>query len=209
MTDNESLSEKLKKAEVFGEFCELMFAHEVGYSELLEQLEKWSISSSMGALSRFKSSHIGQWSMDRAKKEERDFLLQHGADLDEVTRNLVAVRIFQAAANPNTSSKDVLKIKDMLLREAQMKQDLKKLEQELGIKTRALDQKDELIDMQLRKISALEEQANATKKIAENAKAALTSGGMDEATRQQLMEEMDRMILGTTAAKAKKEEAKA
>jgi hypothetical protein len=183
MTDNESLSEKLKKAEVFGEFCELMFAHEVGYSELLEQLEKWSISSSMGALSRFKSSNIGQWSMDRAKREERDFLIQHGADLDEVTRNLVAVRIFQAAANPNTSSKDVLKIKDMLLREAQMKQDLKKLEQELGIKTRALDQKDTIIQMQLDKIAEMKAEAERQRIAAEEAMLKATKdGGMTDET---------------------------
>jgi hypothetical protein len=71
--DNESLHDKLKRAEVLEEFLELMFAHEQHYDELLEQLEKWGISSSMGALSRFKASHIGHWSMERAKNEERDF----------------------------------------------------------------------------------------------------------------------------------------
>jgi hypothetical protein len=154
--DNESLADKLKAKQVFEEFVELMFGLETEYADLLEQLEKWGISSSMGALSRFKASHLGWWSMERAKKQERDFLTQHGANLDEVTRNMIAVRIFQAAANPNTTNKDVLKIKEMLLREAQMKQDLKKLEQELALKTRALDQKDEQIELLRRRIEAAE-----------------------------------------------------
>lgn len=156
MTDNESLASKLKTKQVFDEFVELMFGLETEYTDLLEQLEKWGISSSMGALSRFKASHVGWWSMERAKREERDFLTQHGANLDEVTRNMIAVRIFQAAANPNTTNKDVLKIKDLLLREAQMKQDLQKLEQDNELKTRALDQKDEQIAQAERKIAAQE-----------------------------------------------------
>lgn len=72
---------------------------------------------------------------------------------------------------------------------------------------RALAQVQRKLDHAERRVAALEEQAAATKKAAENAKAALKSGGMDEATRLRLMEEMDRMILGTNAAKAKKQEA--
>lgn len=190
--DNESLADKLKAKEVFDEFVELMFGLETEYSELLERLEKWGISSSMGALSRFKASHVGWWSMERAKKQERDFLTQHGANLDQVTLNMIAVRIFQAAANPNTTNKDVIKIKEMLLREAQMKQDLKKLEQELALKTRALDQKDEQIDMQRRKIEALEAQANAAaeklNELRDPSKAA------DPEMRQRILDEVDRAM---------------
>lgn len=158
-TDNEHLRDKLKSADVLDEFIELMFDHETPYAELLEQLEKWGISSSMGALSRFKRSHMSAWSMQRAQREEREFLEKHGANLDEVTRNMVAVRIFNASANPNTSTKDVLKMKDLLIREAQMKQDAEKLKLDNEHKTRALEQKDKLIELQTRKIEALEAQA--------------------------------------------------
>lgn len=167
--DNEWLADKLKAKEVFEEFVELMFGLEIEYAELLEQLEKWGISSSMGALSRFKRSHIGPWSMDRAKREEREFLAKHGADLDEVTRNMIAVRIFQASANPNTSNKDVLKIKDLLLREAQMRQDLKKLEQDLSLKTRALEQRDEEITMMREKLEAMKTKLKDADDVAQDA----------------------------------------
>ena len=42
---------------------------------------------------------------------------------------------------------------------------------------------------------------NAAPDAAKKTKEALKSGGMDEATRQQLMLEMDRMILGKTPEK--------
>lgn len=128
-TDNDSLRDKLKAADVLDEFQELMFAHEMHYEELLEQLEKWGISSSMGALSRFKASHIGPWSMERAKNEERDFLEKNGADLDEATRRMIASRIFQAAANPNTTTKDVLRMKDLEVSMAKLRHDSVRLEQ--------------------------------------------------------------------------------
>lgn len=79
-------------------------------------------------------------------------------------------------------------------------------QKEIEQRDTTIRQKDKQIDMQKRKIEALEAQAAATKKVAENAKEALKSGGMDEAKRKLLMEEMDRMILGTNAARAKKEE---
>jgi len=159
--DNQWLRDKLKAADVLDEFIELMFDHEQTYAELLEQLEKWGISSSMGALSRFKRSHMSAWSMDRAKREDKDFLEKHGADLEDITRRMVQTRIFNASANPNTSTKDVLKMKDLLIREAQMKQDAAKLKQDNEHKTKALEQKDKLIEMQERKIAALEAQRTA------------------------------------------------
>lgn len=169
-TDNEWLLDKLKAADVLDEFIELMFDHEQSYAELLEQLEKWKISSSMGALSRFKRRHMSAWSMDRARREEREFLEKNGANLDEVTRNMVALRIFNASANPNTSTKDVLKMKDLLIREAQMKQDAEKLKQDNEHKTRALEQKQELIEFQRREIEALEAQKKAAEDILNSTK---------------------------------------
>ena len=182
-SDNESLASKLKAKEVFEEFVELMFGLETEYTELLEQLEKWDISSSMGSLSRFKGSHKGWWCMERAKREEREFLTQHGDNLDDVTRNMVKVRIFQAAANPNTTNKDVLKIKDLLLREAQMKQDLVKLQQDNDLKTRAMDQKDEVIQMQRDKIAEMKAEAERQRLAAEEAiTKANKDGGMTDET---------------------------
>jgi hypothetical protein len=161
MSDNQWLRDKLKDADVLDEFTELMFDHELTFADLLQKLETWNISSSMGALSRFKRSHMSEWSMQRAQREEREFLEKHGANLDDVTRNMVAVRIFNASANPNTSTKDVLKMKDLLIREAQMKQDAEKLKLDNEHKTKALEQKQELIEFQRRKIEALEAQRTA------------------------------------------------
>lgn len=120
--DNESLHDKLKSKEVLGEFMELMFAHERSYEELLEELEKWGISSSLGALSRFKASHKSEWSMERAKREHSEFLALHGMELDEVTRQMTAVNIFNIAANPNTPHKVVLKMRDQEIKLAMLKQ---------------------------------------------------------------------------------------
>jgi hypothetical protein len=181
--DNESLHEKLKRAEVLEEFLELMFAHEQHYDELLEQLEKWGISSSMGALSRFKASHIGPWSMERAKNEERDFLERHGADLDEATRRMIAQRVFQLAANPNTSSKDVLKMKDLLLREANMKLDIQRLENDIRQKDKALEQKDRALEQAERKVAAQE-------KLISEAKETLNKKGLSDEDRAVAMRRM-------------------
>jgi uncharacterized protein (DUF3084 family) len=71
---------------------------------------------------------------------------------------------------------------------------------ELEQRDKTIAQKDEVIEMQRRKIEALEAQAEAAKKAAEKTKEALKSGGMDEATRKALMEEMDQMILGVKKA---------
>lgn len=156
---NESLAERLNKAEVYDEFCALMFDQRMHYDELLEQLEKWGISSSLGALSRFKGTHRGHWALERAKREEKEFLSTHGAELDESTRKLVAMRIFQDAASPETSTKDVLRMRDQELQMAKLKQDAVKLEQA----ERKLSQAQELIDIQKRKIEALEARENETK----------------------------------------------
>lgn len=126
---NEPLAERLLKLEVYEEFCALIFDQRMHYEELLVALEKWGISSSLGALSRFKASHRGPWAMERAKREEREFLTQHGAELDDTTRRLVAMRIFQDAASPETTTKDVLRMRDQEIQMARLKQDAVKLEQ--------------------------------------------------------------------------------
>jgi hypothetical protein len=183
MTDNESLASKLKTKEVFDEFVELIFGLETDYEELLEQLEKWGISSSMGALSRFKASHIGAWSLERAKEAEREFLKEHGPNLDDVTRGLIAVRIFNAAANPNTATRDVLKIKEVLLREAGLKQEIKKLEQDNELKTRALDQKDQTIALMREKMDQMKAEQERQRQAAEDAiTRANQDGGMTDET---------------------------
>lgn len=157
---NESLFERLDKARVYDEFCALMFDQRMTYEELLEQLEKWGISSSLGALSRFKGSHRGPWAMERAKREEKEFLTTHGAELDETTRKLIAMRIFQDAASPETSTKDVLRMKDQEIQMAKLRQDAVKLE----MAERRLAQLQQLIDIQERKIKTMEDREEDTKK---------------------------------------------
>lgn len=200
---NEALADRLVRSEVYDEFCALMFGQRMRYEDLLEQLEQWSLSSSMGALTRFSESHRSQWILARAKAQHESILNDSGSTLEAAQRKLVAENLFNLAASPEVSDKTLLKMRDQEIKLAELAHDKLKIEQ--GEKK--LEQAQELIEMQLRKIQALEEQSIATKKIAENAKAALNSGGMDEETRHRLMEEMDRMILGTNAAKVKKQEA--
>ena len=159
---NESLFDRLDKAQVYEEFCALMFdSHpKRTYEDLLDELEKWNISSSLGALSRFKLSHHGRWAMNRALEVQTDFLDKHGADLDETTRKMVAMRIFQDAASPDTSTKDVLRMRDQEIQMAKLKQDAVKLE----MAERRLVQLQQAIDLQERKIKTLEAREEETKK---------------------------------------------
>lgn len=171
----EPLADRLSKAEVYEEFCALMFDEELHYDDLLEALEKWGISSSKGALSRFKVSHRGNWAMERAKREEKEFLTTHGADLDESTRRLIAMRIFQDAAAPNTSTKDVLRMAELEVQKAKLQQDAVKLKQ---AQTK-LEQQQQLIDIQERKIAGLEAEKRAAADVLNNEK---TKGGMSPET---------------------------
>jgi hypothetical protein len=168
MDDKTSLYDKLRTSGMLDEFRELMFAQQTPYDELLEQLEKWNISSSMGALSRFKAAHVGQWSMERAIDAERDFLTQHGANLDEATRKLICLRVFNLAANPDTPTRDVLKMKDLLIREANNKLAIEKLESDIRQRDRALEQKDKMIEMAERKVAALEEERGRASDVMQN-----------------------------------------
>jgi hypothetical protein len=195
MKVNEPLADRLKAAEVFEEFTALIFDQELPYEELLEQLEKWGISSSLGALSRFKASHRGPWAMERAKREHEAFLRDHGADLDDAERRLVAMRIFQDAASPQTSTKDVLRMRDQHLGAAKLKIENERLKND-GVKLqqaeRKLAQKDEEIELQKRKIEALEAQATAAavklQELRDPAKAE------DPAVRAKILDEVDRAM---------------
>lgn len=165
LTDTSSLYDKLRTSGMLDEFRELMFAQQLHYDELLTKLEEWGISSSMGALSRFKAAHVGQWSMERAIDAERDFLKEHGADLDEATRKLIALRVFNLAANPDTPTKDVLKMKDLLIREANMKLSIEKLQNDIRQRDRALEQKDRDLEQRERRIAALETAGQQIKQV--------------------------------------------
>lgn len=179
MDDKTSLYDKLRTSGMLDEFRELMFAQQTPYDELLEQLEKWNISSSMGALSRFKAAHVGKWSMERAIDAERDFLTEHGANLDEATRKLICLRVFNLAANPDTPTRDVLKMKDLLIREANNKLAIEKLETDIRQRDRALDQAERKLEMAERKIAALESQREAADAALRGEQA---KGGMSEET---------------------------
>ena len=186
--DNESLADRLRKAEVYEEFCELIFAQSVRYEDLLEQLEKWGISSSLGALSRFKASHRGPWAMARARREHEAFLRENGADLDEAERRLVAMRIFQDAANPDTPTKLVLKMRDQHHGAAKLRIENERLKMD-AVK---LEQAQALIDLQERKIKALEDAhkaaAEAVEKLRDPSKAA------DPEMRERILDEVDRAM---------------
>jgi hypothetical protein len=190
--NNESLFDRLARAEVLEEFCELMFGQGMRYEDLMEQLEKWGISSSMGALSRFADSQRGEWSVRRARRLCEGLLKGQGVDLDLAQRKVVAERLFSLAASPNISEKALLKMRDQEIALAKLKQDDEKLKQN-EVK---LAQAQEQIDMQRRKIEALEAAADAAAAAAERAKETVRSGGMDEKTRAALIAEMDHLLLG-------------
>lgn len=127
-SDNESLWKRLNKAGVVDEFCELMFAQETRYEDLLAQLEKWGISSSMGALSRFSDSQRSAWTFRRAQRQYESVLADEGIDLDEATRRVVAERLYNLAASPNVSEKALLRLKDQEIQLAKLRNDGVKLE---------------------------------------------------------------------------------
>lgn len=76
----------------------------------------------------------------------------------------------------------------------------KQLEQ----KDKAIAQKDQEIEMQRRKIEAQEALLEEARQAAARAKETLKSGGMDDATREALMEEVDAIMLGKPRPKESK-----
>jgi hypothetical protein len=127
--DNESLWKKLHRAEVLEEFSALMFDQQWRYEDLLEQLEKWGISSSLGALSRFADSQRSTWAFARAKRQYQSLLEDEGVDLDEAQKKVVAEKLFSLAASPHISEKALLKMREMEIKQAVLKQNERKLEQ--------------------------------------------------------------------------------
>jgi hypothetical protein len=182
---NESLADRLIKAEVYDEFCALMFGQRMRYEDLLEQLEAWSLSSSMGALTRFSESHRSQWILARAKAQHESMLHDSGTTLDAAQRKLVAENLFNLAASPEVSDKTLLKMRDQEIKLAELEHDKIKISQA----EKKLDQAQELIDLQKRKIEALEAQATAAaakiEELRDPAKAA------DPEMRQRILDEVD------------------
>ena len=83
-------------------------------------------------------------------------------------------------------------MKDLLIREAGLKNENKKLESDVKVKERALQQKQEQLDMQRRRVEALEAQAAAaSEKLNE-----LRDPGKadDPAMRQRILDEVDRAM---------------
>lgn len=127
MSDNKSLAKKLADKELLEEFCSLMFDTQVNYKDLLEQLEKWGISSSIGALSRFSDSQRSQWTLARAKRQYESMLEDAGTTLDEAQKRVVAERLYGLAASPNISEKALLKMRDQEIKMAVLSQNDRKL----------------------------------------------------------------------------------
>lgn len=188
MASNESLADRLVRAEVYDEFCALMFGRRMRYEDLLEQLEKWGITSSLGALTRFSDSHRSQWILARACAEHKAMLENSGTTLDAAQRKLVAENLFNLAASPDVSDKTLLKMRDQEIKLAELAHDKLKIEQ--GEKK--LAQAQELIEIQKAKIAAQEaEKAAVAEKLNElrdPAKAA------DPEMRQRIMDEVDRAM---------------
>lgn len=183
---NESLASRLQKAEVFDEFCTLMFGQGVKYEDLLEQLEKWGISSSLAGLNRFSDSHRSAWTLERARAMAAEQL--NNTELDDAQRKVVAERLFNLAASPAISDKTLLKMRDQEIKLATVRQNDEKLRQN----ERRLAQQDELIEMQRRKIEALEAQAKqAAEKLDELRDPAKAD---DPAMRQRILDEVDRAM---------------
>ena len=127
-TLDNSLEGRLRAAELYDEFCALIFGQGERYEDLLERLEEWGISSSLGALSRFKDSNLSPWTMERARRTHAAMLVDEGVDLDEAQRKMVAERIFNLAASPNLNDKNLLKLRDQEIKMAVLENDRKKLE---------------------------------------------------------------------------------
>lgn len=142
---NESLAKRLRDAEVYEEFCELMFAQRIDYQTLLDEyLEKWGISSSLGALSRFATSELSQYTLDRARRQYESMLNDEGVDLDEAQRKVVAERLYNLAVSPNISEKALLKMRDQEIQLEQLKNDRRRIDILEGQKKAASEKLDEL-----------------------------------------------------------------
>lgn len=171
-TRNESLARRLTKAEVYHEFCELLFAQEIRYEDLLEQLEKWGISSSLGAISRFADSERSQYTLDRAKRQYEAMLKDESVDLDQAQRRMVAERLFNLAASPHITEKSLLKLRELEIKAAQLENDRRRIAILEGKIKSASDKLEELRnpdvandeEMRLRVLDAVDEAMGIKKK---------------------------------------------
>jgi hypothetical protein len=122
-----SLADQLVKAKVYDEFCALMFEQHVKYGDLLEQLEKWGISSSLGALSRFWDSERSAWTITRARRMAEETVKMAPADWDEVQKRVVAERVFSLAASPNVSEKGIIKLRELEIKAQKLENDARRI----------------------------------------------------------------------------------
>lgn len=189
-TDNESLWRRLHQAEVLEDFCDMLFGQRKKQAELLEQLEKWNISSSGAAISRFSDRHRSEWTLARARRMAAE--VKDGPDLDDMQRGIVAEKVFNLAASPDIDDVTLLRLRDQEIKLATIRQNDEKLRQNEV----RLRQAQETIDMQRRKIEALEAQAAAAAAAAQRAKEAVKGGSMDDSTREALLAEVDAIMLG-------------
>jgi hypothetical protein len=193
---NESLADRLIKAEVYDDFCALMFGQRMRYEDLLEQLEKWSLSSSMGGLHRFSEAHRSQWILARAKAQHEAMLHDAGTTLDAAQRKLVAENLFNLAASPEVSDKTLLKMRDQEIKLAELAHDKLKIEQA----ERKLEQAQELIEMQKAKIAEMKAEAERQRQAAEDAIAkANKDGGMTDETVKVIRRAMGMKVEGDEA----------
>ncbi|MFZ2279296.1 MAG: hypothetical protein WAW39_16000 [Prosthecobacter sp.] len=199
--DNKSLWSKLTPEQR----DELMFAlvdSRCGAEAGAALAKTWNVSTSKSAVHRFYEAERSNWTIERAKRFAIETLGMLPEELETAQRNVVRQKAFELASSSELSAKDLLKLRDQEIKLIMAQQNEVRLKQA----TRSLDQAQQKLEQAERRVKALEEQAAATKLAAEKAKDAIKSGGMDDDTRAKLIEEMDRMILGTTAAAAKKKE---
>lgn len=199
--DNTSLWKKLTP-EQRDELLIALVDQRCGIDGGLALVESWKVETSKSAVHRFYHAERSNWTIERAKRfaVETQGLLPE--EMDAAQRKLVAQKAFELASSSEISAKELLKLRDQEIKLITAQQNEVRLKQA----ERSLDQAQQKLVQAERRVTALEEQAAATKLAAEKTKDAIKSGGMDDETRAKLIEEMDRMILGTTAAAAKKKE---
>jgi hypothetical protein len=189
---NESLLSRLRAAELYDEFCDLIFAQCVTYTDLLEQLESWGISSSLGALSRFADAQRGVYSMERARRQYEAMINDAGSTLDEAQRRTVAERLFNLAASPDISTGSLLKMRDQEIKLEELKQTERRVLQA----ERALDLTEKKLEQAERRVLALEAAAEAAETALNRARETVRAASMDDATRAALLSEVDAIMLG-------------
>jgi hypothetical protein len=194
-----SLAARLIEAELFAEFCELLFAQGIKYDDLLEQLEAWNISSSLGAISRFADSQRGPYSMQRARDQYAAMLTDESSTLDAAQRQTVAARLFNLAASPDISTQALLKMRDQEIKLEELKQSERRVIQA----ERALDQSQLKLEQAERRVLALELAATAANEAARRAKDTLKAAAMDDTTRAALLAEVDAIMLGKPSTLAR------